>query len=192
MKKCLMGLLVVALFVAPAMAASVYLNPATQSVGNSVVVTVELVISGVVSPGVDTLNLVLQFDETLVTGTGNAQGTFMNGAGEVVIEMGNSIDNVNGEISYTLWNLGANGATGSGTAAIFTFVTDAANTGTSPLAYTSWLLEPGTANPIAATESTGDEIVVGGGSPVVPEPGTLMLVAAGLAALGGYARRKQS
>lgn len=192
MKKCLMGLLVVALFAAPAMAVSVYLNPATQTIGNSVVTTVEMVVSGAVAPGVDTLNLVLRFDETLVNGTGIAQGAFMNGAGEMVFVMGSNIDNVNGEISYTLWNLGGNGASGSGTAVVMTFVSDASNTGTSPLDYTSWLLEAGSGNNLNAAESTGDEIIVGGGGPVVPEPATLMLVAAGLAALGGYARRKRS
>jgi hypothetical protein len=192
MKKCLMGLLVAVLFVAPAFGAAVYLNPSTQTIGNSVVTTVELVVSTIVAPGVDTLNLVLRFDETLVNVTGVAQGAFMAGAGEMIIPFGPKMDNVNGEISYTLWNLGANGASGSGTAVVMTFVSDAANTGTSPLEYTSWLLEPTTGTKIAATESTGDVIVVGGGGPVVPEPATLMLVAAGLAALGGYAKRKRS
>jgi len=191
MKKCLMGLLVAVLFAAPAFGAAVYLNPSTQNIGNSVVTTVELVITGIVSPGVDTLNLVLRFNAPLLDVKGVAQGGFMAGAGEMVIPFGPKLDNTNGEISYTLWNLGAAGATGSGTAVIMTFVSDATNSGTASLLYTTWLLEPTSGNKIAATQSTNDVIVVGS-APVVPEPATLMLVAAGLAALGGYAKRKRS
>jgi hypothetical protein len=185
MKKCLMGLLVVALFTAPALAASVYLNPVSQTVSNGGFTTVELVVTGITSPGVDTLNLLLQFDETIIHAAGVSDGAFMNI--ETFITFGPSLDNVNGEVSYTQWNLGGGGATGSGTAMIFTFMGRAANYGdTSALNYTAWLLEPGSGNQITLdSKSTGDSITV------IPEPLTLMLVASGMIALGGYARRKR-
>jgi hypothetical protein len=189
MKKSLMGLLAISLVLfagGTASAVSVYLNPSTQTLvqGGTAVATVELVVCSVVSPGVDTLNLVLRFDPDLVDVTGVGNGAFMQI--ETFITFGPNLDNVVGEISYTQWNLGGGGATGSGTAMIFTFVADPLNSGTCDLDYTAWLLEPGTGKPITVTASTGDNIVV------IPEPATLLLIAAGLAALGGYARRRKS
>jgi hypothetical protein len=204
MKKSLIGLLVIAMAFCAVQSAqavtAVWLNPSSQSVANSTVVTVELLVSGAVAPGVDTWNYVLQFDTTLLNVTGAHIGgdflpyfdQFMD-VGEGYTTFGPGLDNTNGELSFTLWNSGTLGATGAGTVAIITFVTDASNDGTADLDYTAWLVEPGTGNYIAHTESTGDNIIINGGEgPVIPEPATMMLVAAGLAALGGYARKKRS
>jgi uncharacterized GH25 family protein len=53
MKKCLMGLLVFALMIGSAGAASVLLNPSTQTIDNSVVTTVELVINNLDADGAE-------------------------------------------------------------------------------------------------------------------------------------------
>ena len=188
MKKSLTGLIVVSFVLfagGTASAVAVYLNPPVTVTGpGPKTVTIELVVWEVLNPGVDTLNLVLRFDPSLVDATGVGNGAFMNM--ETFITFGPELDNLNGEISYTQWNLGGLGATGSGTAMIFTFVTDSANYGLCDLDYTTWLLEPGTGKAITHLASTGDNIWV------APEPATLLLIAAGLAALGGYARRKRS
>ena len=189
MKKCLMGLLVFALMIGSAGATSVFLNPSTQTIGNSATTTVDLVISGNDATGINTLNVVLRFDETLVNATAVVTGGVTAGA----INFGIELDNVNGEVSFTFWNL-MGAWTADGTLATLTFVSDASNTGTSPLDYTAWLLYPvPPGGQMAATLSTGDDIIVGDSEgPVVPEPATLMLLAAGLAAIGGYARKKRS
>ena len=207
MKKSLVGLLAVSLvmFLAgSASAVTVSMCPSSQTVGNSEVLTVDLLVSDVVGPGVDTLNFVLRFDEGLITATGASytdvvfMGTtfadfFVNIDAESYSTFGPELDNVNGEISFTLWNVGSLGAIGSGTIATMTFVSDASNSGTSALDYTSWLLEPSTGKQITDNASTGDNVIVGSGEgPVIPEPATLLLLAAGMAALGGYARKKKS
>jgi hypothetical protein len=203
MKKCLIGLLVIGLafcFLGSAKATTLWLNPSTQTVNTSTTVTVMLGISSVSSPGVDVMDIVLHFDTNLLDATGAYFGAdylpywdqFMD-IGEGFFSIGPELDNVNGEISFTMANLGTLGATGSGTIAVMTFVTDATNGGTAYLDYTSWLREPVTGNLTTPTGPGTENIVVQGGEgPVIPEPATMMLVAAGLAALGGYARKKRS
>jgi hypothetical protein len=203
MRQSLIGLLVIGLalcMVGSADAVSIWLNPSTQTVGTSTLVTVQALISGVTSPGVDTLNFVIQFDPNKLSPTAATIGgdffpTWDNwmDIGEGYWSQGPKLDNVNGEISFTQWNSGTAGATGAGTFALLYFTTDATNSGTAALNYTAWLKEPVTGNAIAYTQSTGDNIIITGGEgPVIPEPATMMLVAAGLAALGGYARKKRS
>ena len=208
MKKSLISLLVIGmvLLAGSAGATTVWLSPSSQTVGGSTVVTVELLISGVNAPGVDTFNFVMAFDTTLLDVTGITAGDinvppyftldmFVDlsefPGTESFTKFGPELDNVNGELSFTLWNVGSLGAIGSGTVAILTFVTDASNSGTAHLDYTSWLLEPTTGDEIAHDSPEAD-IIIAEGPAVIPEPATLMLVAAGLAALGGYARKKKS
>jgi hypothetical protein len=206
MKKSLMGLIVISLvlFAGTAGATTLWLNPSAQSVGGSTAVSVEVLISGVNAPGVDTLNFVLGFDTSLLDATGihAADVSFMGITVDMFVDLsifpgtesftqfGPELDNVNGQVSFTLWNVGSLGATGSGTVAVLTFVTDASNTGTAHLDYTSWLLEPATAKDVTHSAHEADITVTEG--PVIPEPATLLLVAAGLAALGGYAKRKRT
>ena len=198
MKKSLIGLLVIGLvfFVTgSASGLSVWLNPSSQTVSNGTVCTVQLLVSGVPDPGVDTWNLELDFNPDLINITGvSSSGMFMDI--ETYITFGPDLDNVAGYLSYTMWNLGGSGATGDGTVAVMTFVSDAANTGVAALEYTSWLLKPGSGQFTPDSTSTGDNIIVGSttdnGPPPIPEPASLLLVAAGLAALGGYARKKRS
>ena len=199
MKKSLIGLLVIGLVVllaGPASAVTVWLQPASQTVANNAVATVEVLISGVTAPGIDTLNFVMSFDASLVTITGAAVvgdvGPWDNwmDIGEGFWSQGPELDNVNGETSFTQWNSGTGGAAGAGTIAILTFVADASNTGTAGLNFTSWLIQQDD-TPVSHVDTAG-EIVIGGEGPVIPEPATMMLVAAGLAALGGYAKKKRS
>ena len=199
MKKIFVGLLALSLALlasGTASAVTVWLQPASQTVSNSAVVTVNLLVDGVASPGVDTFYVELTYNPVLIwTGGSAGVGLFMDiepDFSETYVQFGPNIDNVNGAMDIALWNIGPIGATGSGTVAVFTFVADAVNTGTAWLTYTSWLLEPSTSKEITHTDSTGDNIIVGGEGPVIPEPATLMLVAAGLAALGGYTKKKRS
>ena len=202
MKHSLAGLLVIGLALFAAGAASgvtVWLNPSYQLVDNSVTLTVDLLISDVASPGIDTFNLVLRFDQDLINATGASFNDVVFGGttfadyfvdtDESYSTFGPELDNVNGEMSFTLWNVGSLGATGSGTVATLTFVSDASNKGKTTLDYTAWLLEPGTAKNITFDQQTADVVVVEE-TTVVPEPATLLLVAAGLAALGGYVKRR--
>ena len=206
MKKSLVGLLAISLvfLASSAGAVTVTLSPSSQTVGNNEVLTVDILVADVVGPGVDTVNFVMRFDEGLIDATGVQMAdvvfmgtTFYDAFVDIDAEsystFGPELDNVNGEISFTLWNVGSLGATGTGTVATLTFISDASNSGTSALDYTSWLLEPSTGKQITDNASTGDNVIVGSGEgPVIPEPATLLLLAAGMAALGGYARKKKS
>jgi hypothetical protein len=205
MKKSLVGLLAISLVLfaaGSASAVSLWLGPSSYShwAENGTSTTVDLLIQDVKDPGVDTLQLILTFDTSLLQATGIAaedlevMGTvfyeaFVDIDGEAYTTFGVdpfAPDNVNGQMSFTLWNVGSLGATGCGTVATITFTTDSSNEGTSALDYTSWLLEPTTGKPITHKALNGS-IRVG----PIPEPATLMLVAAGMAALGGYARKKK-
>ena len=206
MRKSLIGLLVIgmALFTVSAQAVTVTLNPSSQSVaGGTTYIAVSVVVTGVASPGVDTLNFVLDFDPTLLSvpyakiGPDDpippAWDNWMD-IGEGYWSQGPELDNVNGQISFSLWNSGTGAATGSGTFAVLYFNADATNAGTAALEFTTWLKHPvpphGPGGNMDHTDTPGDIIITEG--PVIPEPATMMLVAAGLAALGGYARKKRS
>ena len=208
MKKRLVSLLaisVILLATGSASAVTVMLEPPIQSVAPCTIFTVEVLVIDVQPPGVDTFNLVLSFDPTQMEALGVQSedvnipsvytldmlidldpwpGTEVAGYDESFAMFGPELDNVNGQVSFTLWNVGSLGAVGCGTAAILTFHCLAE--GTSQIEFTSWLLEPVTGEAICH-DDIGATVVQ---ETIVPEPATLMLVAAGLAALGSYARKK--
>lgn len=171
----------------PVRAVSVHLDPPTQTLLAGQTCTVDLWVMDLVSPGMEALELSLTYDASLLDATGVGAGPLLTGLGEPLFE---DLDFATDGFIYAVATLGSQSSTGSGIAVSITFEADSANTGISLLDYTAILLEPtepyGTGGEIAHTQSTGDWVSV------IPEPATLLLLAAGLMGLLGHGRKRRA
>ncbi len=117
----------------------------------------------------------LAFDPAVIGAVGVTEGPFLPSAGGTLFDAG-TIDNLAGKISFIASTLTgpAPGASGGGTLATITF--NGLGLGTSVLSLSNVILLDSALGDIDATAT-------GGVVRVVPEPGTLLLTSAGLAAM---------
>lgn len=152
---------------------SVYLTPSAQTIGLGGVAAVDVVIEGLVSPGMEALELTLAYDAAIIEAVDVQAGVLLTYLGEPLFEW---TDYSEGGLIHATATLGPQSSTGSGVALTLTF--EARSWGTSYLNWDIILVEPaepyGSGGAIAHTESSGESITV------VPEPSVLILMAAGL------------
>ena len=132
---------------------------------------------------------VLNFDNSAMEGTGITGGTFLQSGGGTILSV-NQIRNEDGEAIYGCVRMIDSGVTGSGLLSTITFTVDAsAPLGTYDLTFSG--VEFMTPN-YPYTEIPIDT-VIDGTVTVIPEPGTVVLLVCGLAALlfGAVVRRRR-
>jgi len=174
-----------ALLTHPALADPIIsVQPSSKIVAGASAFSLEIAIANVVD--LFAFQFDLGFDPLVLSATGTAEGAFLPGGGTTVPIPG-TIDNIGGAITGTADALtGFSGVSGSGVLATVAF--QSIGDGTSPISLFNVLLLDSNLNGIAATIQDGT-VEVSGISTVVPEPSTLVLLAAALFGLRGLARK---
>jgi hypothetical protein len=156
---------------------SVQAIPANPAAGSSFAVDVK--ISG--ATDVYGFQFDLLFNPGILAGTGVAEGTFLSAGGPTFFSAG-TIDNVGGSVSSTFDSLVSfvPGVNGNGTLAVLNF--NALAAGTSALSLANVLLVDSFGLPITGFSTSPGSVTIGGRT-AVPEPSSLLLLGAGLAAM---------
>jgi len=179
------ALLALGAWTAPALAADPLLtlsaspSPAEQGSG----VDIQVLISDV--SDLFGYQFSLSFDASLLQAVSVSEGAFLGQGGSTFAD-GGSIDNGAGTISWIFNSLIGNVPGVSGSGVLATIHLDAVGVGTSALAFSDVMFLNSALGDITVQAVDGSLAVAA----AVPEPGTYLLMAAGIAGLGLWRRRQ--
>lgn len=186
MKKLLLAIGLAVAVAVSAQAGSISVSPLAVTAASGVRWVESVVVIDV--SGAEVLDMIFTWDPTkaAVNGMPVEGGYMANQTGEAP-NVYQSIDNVNGVLSYTVNRMGPNTSSGSGTAAYVTFRSKTSDP--YPIHYFVSLIN---LSMIRFYVGEGNIAVNGWteGPGVIPEPMTLALIASALAGLGVYARKR--